>query len=143
MKRMVKLALFWIGLAASAQDETGFAVAPELDAFQRFAPEAHRVLTEGTYDTFTREERFEFLVEHLRELGKVHPAAESAIRSMVEEVEAHREALRDDPKRLAEVDARENEEILTLLLEINSALTTVEQHMGPDVEPHVFFEWEQ
>ena len=67
-------------------------------------------------------------------LGSEHPSVEPAIAVLVEEVNLYREAQGGDPKRLAEFYATQNEQILEMLTDINSALLTVEQHMPPDLD---------
>ena len=83
---------------------------------------------------FTPEERFEYLIQNLRVLGSEHTSVEPAIAVLVEEVNLYREAQGGDPKRLAEFYATQNEQILEMLTDINSALLTVEQHMPPDLD---------
>ena len=93
------------------------------------------MLADGTYDTFTPEERFELLIRTSRALGSDHPAVEPAIAALVKEVDLHREAQGGDAKRVAQFYEAQNQEVLDLLSEIDSALMAVERHLPPELDP--------
>ena len=72
IRRIILLSILFVPVVAIAQHwessyTSGAEIAPTLDAFKRINPEGHRILEDGTFDTFTFEERLDFVLHNLYE----------------------------------------------------------------------------
>ena len=79
MASIGRLAVLCIAPVACSEDQTGFDLAPSLGAVERFLPETHRTLADGTTTRSRPKERLDFLIRTFRALGSHHAAVEPAI----------------------------------------------------------------
>ena len=85
--------------SASEDDTTGIAMAPKLTGIKSAVPDKHRVLADGTFDTYSTGEKWQFATELVRVIAPDTPVPEFPARDTGGLPEEDRKALEDRDSR--------------------------------------------